>query len=171
MLSPEQAQAQVLNTATFNLQNPVKPKKEFPGVASLTRQLGLGAMSEIAGAIFGGAAGAGEYLRGSRSPIPATAQSIRDANEAVADYVGGLYDAGPEAQEVGQQIMKNVGEVVGPFVDYAMEGDIADERGVHIIPMIAQKLGIPIYQALEYMYNRLPEREQEAVKSASDVVL
>ena len=171
LLTPEQAQAQVLNTATFNLQNPVKPKKESPGVASLTGQLGLGAMSEIGGAILGGAAGVGEYMRGFRSPVPATAESIRDAREGVADYVGGLYDAGPEAQEVGQQIMQNVGEVVGPFVDYAMEGDIADERGVHIIPLIAQKLGIPVYQALEYMYNRLPEREQEAVKSASDVVL
>ena len=147
------------------------PKKESPGVASLAGQLGLGAMSEIGGAILGGAAGVGEYLRGNRFAAPATAESIRDTREGVADYVGGLYDAGPEAQEVGQQIMQNVGEVVGPFVDYAMEGEIADERGVHIIPMIAQKLGIPVYQALEYMYNRLPEREQEAVISASDVVL
>ena len=40
------------------------PKKESPGVASLAGQLGLGAMSEIGGAILGGAAGVGEYLRG-----------------------------------------------------------------------------------------------------------
>jgi len=171
LLTPEQAQAQILDGSSFNLANPVKPKKESPGVASLAGQLGLGAMSEIGGAILGGAAGAGEYLRGNRFATPATAESIRDTREGVADYVGGLYDAGPEAQEVGQQIMQGIGEVAGPFVDYAMEGEIADERGVHIIPMIAQKLGIPVYQALEYMYNRLPEREQEAVISASDVVL
>jgi hypothetical protein len=175
VLSPEDAEAGGLGVKSRRMPDDVAykapPKKESPGVASLTGQLGLGAMSEIGGAILGGAAGAGEYLRGFRSPVPATAESIRDVREGVADYIGGLYDAGPEAQEVGQQIMQNVGEVVGPFVDYAMEGDIADERGVHIIPLIAQKLGIPVYQALEYMYNRLPEREQEAVKSASDVVL
>ena len=60
------------------------PKKESPGVASLAGQLGLGAMSEIGGAILGGAAGVGEYMRGFRSPVPATAESIRDAREGTS---------------------------------------------------------------------------------------
>jgi hypothetical protein len=43
------------------------PKKQPPGLPSLVGQLGLGAMSEIAGTILGGAAGVDEYLRhGSR---------------------------------------------------------------------------------------------------------
>ena len=171
MLSPEQAQAQTLNASSFNLQNPVKPKKESPGVASLAGQLGLGAMSEIGGAILGGAAGVGEYLRGSRSPIPATAQSIRDANEGVSDFVGGLYDAGPEAQAVGQEIMQGIGETIAPIAEYAMEGPIMDERGLNMLPLIAQKLGIPAYQLAEMLFNKLPEREQEAAISASDVFL
>jgi len=147
------------------------PKKESPGVASLAGQLGLGAMSEIGGAILGGAAGVGEYLRGSRSPIPATAQSIRDANEGVSDYVGGLYDAGPEAQVVGQEIMQGIGETIAPIAEYAMEGPIMDERGLNMLPLIAQKLGIPAYQLAEMLFNKLPEREQEAAISASDVFL
>ena len=36
LLTPEQAQAQILNGSSFNLANPVKPKKESPGVASLS---------------------------------------------------------------------------------------------------------------------------------------
>ena len=171
MLSPEQAQAQTLNASGFNLQYPIKPKKESPGVASLAGQLGLGAMSEIGGAILGGAAGVGEYLRGSRSPIPATAQSIRDANEGVSDFVGGLYDAGPEAQAVGQEIMQGIGETIAPIAEYAMEGPIMDERGLNMLPLIAQKLGIPAYQLAEMLFNKLPEREQEAAISASEVVL
>jgi hypothetical protein len=171
MLSPEQAQAQTLNASGFNLQYPIKPKKEPPGVASLAGQLGLGAMSEIGGAILGGAAGVGEYLRGSRSPIPATAQSIRDANEGVSDFVGGLYDAGPEAQAVGQEIMQGIGETIAPIAEYAMEGPIMDERGLNMLPLIAQKLGIPAYQLAEMLFNKLPEREQEAAISASDVFL
>jgi hypothetical protein len=171
MLSPEQAQAQTLNASGFNLQYPIKPKKKSPGVASLAGQLGLGAMSEIGGAILGGAAGVGEYLRGSRSPIPATAQSIRDANEGVSDFVGGLYDAGPEAQAVGQEIMQGIGETIAPIAEYAMEGPIMDERGLNMLPLIAQKLGIPAYQLAEMLFNKLPEREQEAAISASDVFL
>jgi hypothetical protein len=171
MLSPEQAQAQTLNASGFNLQYPIKPKKESPGVASLAGQLGLGAMSEIGGAILGGAAGVGEYLRGSRSPIPATAQSIRDANEGVSDFVGGLYDAGPEAQAVGQEIMQGIGETIAPIAEYAMEGPIMDERGLNMLPLIAQKLGIPAYQLAEMLFNKLPEREQEAAISASDAFL
>jgi hypothetical protein len=171
MLSPEQAQAQTLNASGFNLQYPIKPKKESPGVASLAGQLGLGAMSEIGGAILGGAAGVGEYLRGSRSPIPATAQSIRDANEGVSDFVGGLYDAGPEAQVVGQEIMQGIGETIAPIAEYAMEGPIMDERGLNMLPLIAQKLGIPAYQLAEMLFNKLPEREQEAAISASDAFL
>jgi hypothetical protein len=147
------------------------PKKESPGVASLAGQLGLGAMSEIGGAILGGAAGVGEYLRGSRSPIPATAQSIRDANEGVSDFVGGLYDAGPEAQAVGQEIMQGIGETIAPIAEYAMEGPIMDERGLNMLPLIAQKLGIPAYQLAEMLFNKLPEREQEAAISASDAFL
>ncbi len=147
------------------------PKKESPGVASLTGQLGLGAMSEIGGAILGGAAGVGEYLRGFRSPVPATAESIRDTREGVADFVGGLYDAGPEAQVVGQEIMQGIGETIAPIAEYAMEGPIIDERGLNMLPLIAQKLGIPAYQLAEMLFGKLPEREQEAVISASDVVL
>jgi hypothetical protein len=101
VLSSEDAEAGGLGVKSRRMPDDVAfkaaPKKESPGVASLAGQLGLGAMSEIGGAILGGAAGVGEYLRGSRSPIPATAQSIRDANEGVSDFVGGLYDAGPEA--------------------------------------------------------------------------
>jgi hypothetical protein len=152
------------------------PEKQPPGIASLAGQLGLGAMSEIGGAILGGAAGLGEYVRGGGLlgvPLgePATAESIRDAREGVAEYVGGLYDAGPEAQELGQEIMQNFGETVSPFIDYAMEGPITDEYGINMVPLIAQKLGIPAYELLERLYYMMPEREQEAAKSGSEVYL
>ena len=175
VLSSEDAEAGGLGVKSRRMPDDVAlkavPKKESPGVASLAGQLGLGAMSEIGGAILGGAAGVGEYLRGSRSPIPATAQSIRDANEGVSDFVGGLYDAGPEAQAVGQEIMQGIGETIAPIAEYAMEGPIMDERGLNMLPLIAQKLGIPAYQLAEMLFNKLPEREQEAAISASDVVL
>jgi hypothetical protein len=152
------------------------PEKQPPGIASLAGQLGLDAMSEIGGAILGGAAGLGEYVRGGGLlgvPLgePATAESIRDAREGVAEYVGGLYDAGPEAQELGQEIMQNFGETVSPFIDYAMRGDITDEYGINMVPLIAQKLGIPAYELLERLYYMMPEREQEAAKSGSEVYL
>jgi hypothetical protein len=147
------------------------PKKESPGVASLAGQLGLGAMSEIGGAILGGAAGVGEYMRGFRSPVPATAESIRDAREGTSEFIGGLYDAGPEAQAVGQEIMQGIGETIAPIAEYAMEGPIMDERGLNMLPLIAQKLGIPAYQLAEMLFNKLPEREQEAAISASDAFL
>jgi hypothetical protein len=87
VLSSEDAEAGGLGVKSRRMPDDVAlkaaPKKESPGLPSLAGQLGLGAMSEIAGTILGGAAGVGEYLRGSRSPIPATAQSIRDANEGV----------------------------------------------------------------------------------------
>jgi hypothetical protein len=155
---------------TFPVERPT------PGLPSLIGQLGLGAMSEIAGAVFGGAAGLGEYVRGGGLlgvPLgePATAESIRDAREGVAEYVGGLYDAGPEAQELGQEIMQNFGETVSPFIDYAMEGPITDEYGINMVPLIAQKLGIPAYELLERLYYMMPEREQEAAKSGSEVYL
>ena len=144
------------------------PKKESPGVASLAGQLGLGAMSEIGGAILGGAAGVGEYMRGFRSPVPATAESIRDAREGTSEFIGGLYDAGPEAQAVGQEIMQGIGETIAPIAEYAMEGPIMDERGLNMLRLIAQKLGIPAYQLAEMLFNKLPEREQESAISASD---
>jgi hypothetical protein len=151
VLSSEDAEAGGLGVKSRRMPDDVAlkaaPKKESPGVASLAGQLGLGAMSEIGGAILGGAAGVGEYLRGSRSPIPATAQSIRDANEGVSDFVGGLYDAGPEAQAVGQEIMQGIGETIAPIAQYAMEGPIMDERGLNMLPLIAQKLGIPVLSA------------------------
>jgi hypothetical protein len=155
---------------TFPVERPT------PGLPSLIGQLGLGAMSEIAGAVLGGAAGLGEYVRGGGLlgvPLgePATAESIRDAREGVAEYVGGLYDAGPEAQELGQEIMQNFGETVSPFIDYAMEGPITDEYGINMVPLIAQKLGIPAYELLERLYYMMPEREQEAAKSGSEVYL
>ena len=175
VLSSEDAEAGGLGVRSRRMPDDVAfkaaPKKESPGVASLAGQLGLGAMSEIGGAILGGAAGVGEYLRGSRSPIPATAQSIRDANEGVSDFVGGLYDAGPEAQAVGQEIMQGIGETIAPIAEYAMEGPIMDERGLNMLPLIAQKLGIPAYQLAEMLFNKLPEREQEAAISASDAFL
>ena len=155
---------------TFPVERPT------PGLPSLIGQLGLGAMSEIAGGVLGGAAGLGEYVRGGGllgqpAGEPATAESIRDVREGVGEYVGGLYDAGPEAQELGQEIMQNVGETVSPFIDYAMKGDITDEYGINMVPLIAQKLGIPAYELLEKLYYMMPEREQEAVKSGSDVYL
>jgi hypothetical protein len=175
VLSSEDAEAGGMGVRSRRMPDDVAfkaaPKKEPPGVASLAGQLGLGAMSEIGGAILGGAAGVGEYLRGSRSPIPATAQSIRDANEGVSDFVGGLYDAGPEAQAVGQEIMQGIGETIAPIAEYAMEGPIMDERGLNMLPLIAQKLGIPAYQLAEMLFNKLPEREQEAAISASDAFL
>lgn len=151
-------------------------ERPTPGLPSLIGQLGLGAMSEIAGGVLGGAAGLGEYVRGGGllgqpAGEPATAESIRDVREGVGEYVGGLYDAGPEAQELGQEIMQNVGETVSPFIDYAMKGDITDEYGINMVPLIAQKLGIPAYELLEKLYYMMPEREQEAVKSGSDVYL
>jgi len=175
LLAPEQAEAGGMGVRSRRMPDDVAlkaaPKKESPGVASLAGQLGLGAMSEIGGAILGGAAGVGEYLRGSRSPIPATAESIRDAREGTSEFVGGLYDAGPEAQVVGQEIMQGIGETIAPIAQYAMEGPIMDERGLNMLPLIAQKLGIPAYQLAEMLFNKLPEREQEAAISASEVVL
>jgi len=175
VLSSEDAEAGGLGVKSRRMPDDVAykaaPKKESPGVASLAGQLGLGALSEIGGAILGGAAGVGEYLRGFRSPVPATAESIRDTREGVADFVGGLYDAGPEAQVVGQEIMQGIGETIAPIAEYAMEGPIMDERGLNMLPLIAQKLGIPAYQLAEMLFNKLPEREQEAAISASDVVL
>jgi hypothetical protein len=153
------------------------PPKQPPGIASLAGQLGLGAMSEIAGAIFGGLAGAAEYGRGSGPSMggmagaPATAESIRNINEGVSGYVGDLYDAGPEAQALGQQIMQGIGETIAPIAEYAMEGPITDEYGINMLPLLAQKLGIPLYELLERVYSMMPELEQEAAKSGADAFL
>ena len=164
MLSPEQAQAQTLNASGFNLQYPIKPKKESPGVASLAGQLGLGAMSEIGGAILGGAAGVDEYLR------HGSTESIRDAREGTSEFVGGLYDAGPEAQQLGQEAVKGIAGIVGPTIDYAMEGPVMDERGLNVLPLIAKALNMS-YEGWKEIYDLLPEREQEAVISAADAFL
>jgi hypothetical protein len=152
------------------------PEKQPPGIASLAGQLGLGAMSEIGGAIFGGLSGLGEYVRGGGllgvpSGAPATGESIRNINEGVSGYVGDLYDAGPEAQALGQQIMQGIGETIAPIAEYAMEGPITDEYGINMVPLIAQKLGIPAYELLERLYSMMPEREQEALKSGADAFL
>jgi hypothetical protein len=152
------------------------PEKQPPGIASLAGQLGLGAMSEIGGAILGGLSGVGEYVRGGGLlgvPVgaPATGESIRNINEGVSGYVGDLYDAGPEAQALGQQIMQGIGETIAPIAEYAMEGDITDEYGINMLPLIAQKLGIPLYELLERVYSMMPEREQEALKSGADAFL
>jgi hypothetical protein len=153
------------------------PEKQPPGIASLAGQLGLGAMSEIAGAILGGLSGAAEYGRGSGPSMggmagaPATAESIRNINEGVSGYVGDLYDAGPEAQALGQQIMQGIGETIAPIAEYAMEGPITDEYGINMLPLIAQKLGIPLYELLERVYSMMPELEQEALKSGADAFL
>jgi hypothetical protein len=153
------------------------PEKQPPGIASLAGQLGLGAMSEIGGAILGGLSGAAEYVRGSGPSMggmagaPATGESIRNINEGVSGYVGDLYDAGPEAQALGQQIMQGIGETIAPIAEYAMEGDITDEYGINMLPLLAQKLGIPLYELLERVYSMMPEREQEALKSGADAFL
>jgi hypothetical protein len=153
------------------------PEKQPPGIASLAGQLGLGAMSEIGGAILGGLAGAAEYVRGSGPSMggmagaPATGESIRNINEGVSGYVGDLYDAGPEAQALGQQIMQGIGETIAPIAEYAMEGPITDEYGINMLPLLAQKLGIPLYELLERVYSMMPEREQEALKSGADAFL
>jgi hypothetical protein len=153
------------------------PEKQPPGIASLAGQLGLGAMSEIGGAILGGLSGAAEYVRGSGPSMggmagaPATGESIRNINEGVSGYVGDLYDAGPEAQALGQQIMQGIGETIAPIAEYAMEGPITDEYGINMLPLIAQKLGIPLYELLERVYSMMPEREQEALKSGADAFL
>jgi hypothetical protein len=152
------------------------PPKQPPGIASLAGQLGLGAMSEIGGAILGGLGGVGEYVRGGGllgvpSGAPATGESIRNIREGVSGYVGDLYDAGPEAQALGQQIMQGIGETIAPIAEYAMEGDITDEYGINMLPLLAQKLGIPAYELLERLYSMMPEREQEALKSGADAVL
>jgi hypothetical protein len=153
------------------------PEKQPPGIASLAGQLGLGAMSEIGGAILGGLSGAAEYVRGSGPSMggmagaPATVESIRNINEGVSGYVGDLYDAGPEAQALGQQIMQGIGETIAPIAEYAMEGPITDEYGINMLPLIAQKLGIPLYELLERVYSMMPEREQEALKSGADAFL
>jgi hypothetical protein len=152
------------------------PEKQPPGIASLAGQLGLGAMSEIGGAILGGLSGLGEYIRGGGLlgvPVgePATGESIRNINEGVSGYVGDLYDAGPEAQALGQQIMQGIGETIAPIAEYAMEGDITDEYGINMLPLLAQKLGIPLYELLERVYSMMPEREQEALKSGADAFL
>jgi hypothetical protein len=140
------------------------PKKESPGLPSLVGQLGLGAMSEIAGTILGGAAGVDEYLRGS------TTESIRDAREGTSEFVGGLYDAGPEAQQLGQEAVKGIAGIVGPTIDYAMEGPVMDERGLNVLPLIAKALNMS-YEGWKEIYDLLPEREQEAVISAADAFL
>jgi hypothetical protein len=176
VLSSEDAEAGGMGVRSRRMPDDVAfkaaPKKQPPGLPSLAGQLGLGAMSEIAGVLSGGTVGLGEYLRGALPfTEPATGESIRDLREGVSDYVGGLYDAGPEAQVVGQEIMQGIGETIAPIVEYAMEGPIMDERGLNMLPLIAQKLGIPAYQLAEMLFNKLPEREQEAAISASDVFL
>jgi hypothetical protein len=147
------------------------PKKESPGLPSLAGQLGLGAMSEIAGVLSGGTVGLGEYLRGALPfTEPATGESIRDLREGVSDYVGGLYDAGPEAQQLGQEAVKGIAGIVGPTIDYAMEGPVMDERGLNVLPLIAKALNMS-YEGWKEIYDLLPEREQEAVISAADAFL
>jgi hypothetical protein len=147
------------------------PPKQPPGLPSLAGQLGLGAMSEIAGVLSGGTVGLGEYLRGALPfTEPATGESIRDLREGVSDYVGGLYDAGPEAQQLGQEAVKGIAGIVGPTIDYAMEGPVMDERGLNVLPLIAKALNMS-YEGWKEIYDLLPEREQEAVISAADAFL
>jgi hypothetical protein len=168
VLSSEDAEAGGLGVKSRRMPDDVAfkaaPKKEPPGLPSLVGQLGLGAMSEIAGTIFGGAAGVDEYLRGSPT------ESIRDAREGTSEFVGGLYDAGPEAQQLGQEAVKGIAGIVGPTIDYAMEGPVMDERGLNVLPLIAKALNMS-YEGWKEIYDLLPEREQEAVISAADAFL
>jgi hypothetical protein len=168
VLSSEDAEAGGMGVRSRRMPDDVAlkaaPKKESPGLPSLAGQLGLGAMSEIAGTILGGAAGVDEYLRGSPT------ESIRDAREGTSEFVGGLYDAGPEAQQLGQEAVKGIAGIVGPTIDYAMEGPVMDERGLNVLPLIAKALNMS-YEGWKEIYDLLPEREQEAVISAADAFL
>jgi hypothetical protein len=168
VLSSEDAEAGGMGVRSRRMPDDVAfkaaPKKEPPGLPSLVGQLGLGAMSEIAGTILGGAAGVDEYLRGSPT------ESIRDAREGTSEFVGGLYDAGPEAQQLGQEAVKGIAGIVGPTIDYAMEGPVMDERGLNVLPLIAKALNMS-YEGWKEIYDLLPEREQEAVISAADAFL
>jgi hypothetical protein len=168
VLSSEDAEAGGMGVRSRRMPDDVAfkaaPKKESPGLPSLVGQLGLGAMSEIAGTILGGAAGVDEYLRGSPT------ESIRDAREGTSEFVGGLYDAGPEAQQLGQEAVKGIAGIVGPTIDYAMEGPVMDERGLNVLPLIAKALNMS-YEGWKEIYDLLPEREQEAVISAADAFL
>ena len=168
VLSSEDAEAGGMGVRSRRMPDDVAfkaaPKKESPGLPSLVGQLGLGAMSEIGGTIFGGAAGVDEYLR--HSP----AESIRDARKGTSEFVGGLYDAGPEAQQLGQEAAKGIAGIVGPTIDYAMEGPVMDERGLNVLPLIAKALNMS-YEGWKEIYDLLPEREQEAVISAADAFL
>jgi len=168
-LSPEEAKAEERRAANFALDY---PKQDKPGIAALSGQLALGAGTEIAGAIGGGLAGMLEYLRGNYMPEQySSPENIRSVREGVGSLIGGLYDAGPEAQELGQEIMQNIGTAVSPVIDYALEGPITDERGLNLLPLVTQKLGVPAYETVKGVFEDLPEREQEAVISASDVYL
>jgi hypothetical protein len=168
VLSSEDAEAGGMGVRSRRMPDDVAfkaaPKKESPGLPSLVGQLGLGAMSEIAGTIFGGAAGVDEYLR------HGSTESIRDAREGTSEFVGGLYDAGPEAQQLGQEAVKGIAGIVGPTIDYAMEGPVMDERGLNVLPLIAKALNMS-YEGWKEIYDLLPEREQEAVISAADAFL
>lgn len=168
VLSSEEAEAGGLGVRSRRVPDDVAfkaaPKKESPGLPSLVGQLGLGAMSEIGGTILGGAAGVDEYLR------HGSTESIRDAREGTSEFVGGLYDAGPEAQKLGQEAVKGIAGIVGPTIDYAMEGPIMDERGLNMLPLIAKALNMS-YEGWKEIYDLLPEREQEAVISAADAFL
>ena len=168
VLSSEDAEAGGMGVRSRRMPDDVAfkaaPKKESPGLPSLVGQLGLGAMSEIGGTILGGAAGVDEYLR--HSP----AESIRDAREGTSEFVGGLYDAGPEAQQLGQEAVKGIAGIVGPTIDYAMEGPVMDDRGLNVLPLIAKALNMS-YEGWKEIYDLLPEREQEAVISAADAFL
>jgi hypothetical protein len=168
VLSSEDAEAGGMGVRSRRMPDDVAfkaaPNKKSPGLPSLVGQLGLGAMSEIAGTILGGAAGVDEYLRGSPT------ESIRDAREGTSEFVGGLYDAGPEAQQLGQEAVKGIAGIVGPTIDYAMEGPVMDERGLNVLPLIAKALNMS-YEGWKEIYDLLPEREQEAVISAADAFL
>tara|TARA_R110000851_G_scaffold92353_1_gene201525 strand:+ start:677 stop:4198 length:3522 start_codon:yes stop_codon:yes gene_type:complete len=168
VLSSEDAEAGGMGVRSRRMPDDVAfkaaPKKESPGLPSLVGQLGLGAMSEIGGTILGGAAGVDEYLR--HSPT----ESIRDAREGTSEFVGGLYDAGPEAQQLGQEAVKGIAGIVGPTIDYAMEGPVMDDRGLNVLPLIAKALNMS-YEGWKEIYDLLPEREQEAVISAADAFL
>jgi hypothetical protein len=174
VLSSEDAEAGGLGVKSRRMPDDVAlkaaPKKESPGLPSLAGQLGLGAMSEIAGTILAGQRELASTCEVLSVSYPGYCESIRDANEGVSDYVGGLYDAGPEAQQLGQEAVKGIAGIVGPTIDYAMEGPVMDERGLNVLPLIAKALNMS-YEGWKEIYDLLPEREQEAVISAADAFL
>jgi hypothetical protein len=140
VLSSEDAEAGGMGVRSRRMPDDVAfkaaPKKQPPGRSIPSRPTRFrGYERNWWRFILGGAAGVlASTCEVLWSPIPATAQEHSGCfDEGVSDFVGGLYDAGPEAQAVGQEIMQGIGETIAPIAEYAMEGPIMDERGFEYV--------------------------------------